>query len=267
MSSYAQLADLRAYAPGIASLSDSALQSLLDNAERDLDDLVLPPTSLSASRQMLSSTATAGTFVLAFTWLGQVYETVACDFDISADELVSNLNHAVNVYGMMLPQTTVWEIAPNPPYGAFYPRGPLHTLPIVVQATGNMAEQALDLLDVHSSLTGGALTVTSIVEGGKKADPTLLEPFQQQALMRATCAQAQYRNVMGDSFFIRAQYEDVSGPVFHTSGKLPLIGPAVRRELMQSGMTLFGARAAVGSSHRTGVGFGWPAYPAVRPRW
>lgn len=58
-----------------------------------------------------------------------------------------------------------------------------------------------------------------------------LTDLEIEALRRATCAQAEYRQTMGPEFFIRAQYERVVGPDFTTEGQISAIGPKVGKEL------------------------------------
>ena len=62
-------------------------------------------------------------------------------------------------------------------------------------------------------------------------DLTAMGTRDRTALMRATCAQAEYRIQMGPAFFRKAQHASVSGPKFSTSGMLPRIGPKVAEEL------------------------------------
>jgi hypothetical protein len=38
---------------------------------------------------------------------------------------------------------------------------------------------------------------------------------------------------MGEEFFVKAQYQSLSGPDFSTSGRLPRIGPKVWDELVR----------------------------------
>lgn len=64
-----------------------------------------------------------------------------------------------------------------------------------------------------------------------KIDPAQLGARDKDALMRATCAQAEYRIQMGAAFFRKAQHQSVSGPQFSTQGTLPRIGPKVTEEL------------------------------------
>ena len=66
---------------------------------------------------------------------------------------------------------------------------------------------------------------------GLRFDPAALSDTEALALRRATCAQAEYRLEMGDSFFVKGQYEEVSGPEFSTKGKLGRIGPQTFNEL------------------------------------
>lgn len=75
---------------------------------------------------------------------------------------------------------------------------------------------------------------------GLKFDPDDLGEHEATALMRATCAQAEYRLAKGEEFFVHAQHTRVGGPDFTTEGRLPYIGPKVRQEL--SGMGLTGGR-------------------------
>lgn len=71
---------------------------------------------------------------------------------------------------------------------------------------------------------------------GLKFTPLTLETRDVDSLMRATCAQAEYRHVMGAEFFIRPQYESVNGPEFSTNGKLPIVGPETWKELENGGL-------------------------------
>lgn len=72
---------------------------------------------------------------------------------------------------------------------------------------------------------------------GLKYDPAALEPaWIEGAIERATCAQAEYRLAMGDDFFIRAQHDQVRGPDFTTSGRIPYLAPKAERELSGTGL-------------------------------
>ena len=70
----------------------------------------------------------------------------------------------------------------------------------------------------------------------RKLDPDDLSWDEARALKRATCAQFEYRLEMGEAFFVRPQFDSVSGPDFSTSGQAPYIGPKAMRELSGSGL-------------------------------
>lgn len=262
---YAQNQDLINYSPLCANLQAAQLTALIRAAEDDLDQLVLPPTVLTASQQRLtaSGTLSGGTFIASLDWIGnQTYTSPPVNYNVNGWDLVWTLNQMTNQFGFPLPSATCWQIPPNSPNNIEWPEGPLNTAPVEVQASSDFDEQMLQLLQIDSTnLVGGTVTVTETVVGGRKVDPTWLEPKQVRMLTRATCAQAEYRQMMGANFFIRAQFDDVSGPVFKTTGKLPLVGPKVRRELTQSGLLLIHARSSWGRSRRpSGIGVGWPPY-------
>jgi hypothetical protein len=65
----------------------------------------------------------------------------------------------------------------------------------------------------------------------RRFDLTALSARNRDVLRRATCAQAEYRFNMGEAFFVKGQYDQVTGPDFATTGRLPWIGPKVYREL------------------------------------
>ena len=71
---------------------------------------------------------------------------------------------------------------------------------------------------------------------GKRFTPSSLSTLQALVLKRVTCAQAEYRQAMGDDFFIRGQFDSTNGPDFSTNGRLPRIAPAAWRELAVSGL-------------------------------
>lgn len=66
---------------------------------------------------------------------------------------------------------------------------------------------------------------------GRRFDPDTLSVNEARALRDAVCAQAEYRLLMGDEFFIRPQHAEVSGPEFSTKGKLGRIGAQTITEL------------------------------------
>lgn len=69
---------------------------------------------------------------------------------------------------------------------------------------------------------------------GRRFDPDALSAGEARTLRLATCAQAEYRLEMGDSFFVRGQHAEVSGPEFSTKGTLGRIGPQTMNELRGS---------------------------------
>jgi hypothetical protein len=69
---------------------------------------------------------------------------------------------------------------------------------------------------------------------GLKFIPDDLEDDDAAALVRATCAQAEYRVEMGPSFFRRPQFNKTKGPDYETEGQAPIVGPAAMRELTYS---------------------------------
>lgn len=71
---------------------------------------------------------------------------------------------------------------------------------------------------------------------GLKFVPARLTSGDARTLMRATCAQVEYRLTMGEDFFIRPQYGKTKGPEFETEGALPIVGPKTWRELEGSGL-------------------------------
>lgn len=93
------------------------------------------------------------------------------------------------------------------------------------------------LIDKAERDLDGAVGVYPVNEDtGLKFDPLTLTAGDARSVMLATCAQVEYRHVMGAEFFIRAQHENVDGPEFKTVGKLPYIGPEVWKELEQGGI-------------------------------
>lgn len=69
---------------------------------------------------------------------------------------------------------------------------------------------------------------------GLKFIPAELEDDDAAALVRATCAQAEYRVEMGPAFFRRPQFNKTKGPDYETEGQAPIVGPAAMRELTYS---------------------------------
>jgi hypothetical protein len=70
---------------------------------------------------------------------------------------------------------------------------------------------------------------------GLRFAPASLSVKEARILRRATCAQAEFRREMGSDFFVKGQYESVTGPDYSTRGRLGTTGPQVWKELAGSG--------------------------------
>ncbi len=94
------------------------------------------------------------------------------------------------------------------------------------------------LIDQAERDIDGAVGHYTIEDGEtlKFAPITKLDTAQRDTLSNATCAQVEYRHVMGPEFFVRAQQTRVKGPEFETEGTLPYVGPGTWRELEGSGL-------------------------------
>jgi hypothetical protein len=91
-------------------------------------------------------------------------------------------------------------------------------------------------MDVNTLLTGPADHTT-----GLRVDPaTELTVHQANALARAVCAQAEYRNRMGESFFRENEPSSITGPDFSRSGRFGKIGDKVYAELRDGGLLVRG---------------------------
>lgn len=64
--------------------------------------------------------------------------------------------------------------------------------------------------------------------------PALLTDLERAVLTAATCAQTEYRILMGERFFVKAQRQSEKGPDFEVKGSLPRIGPKVWDELRRA---------------------------------
>lgn len=254
MSTYAQVSDLVNYSTIRLNTPDDRLQTLLDNAEQDVD-LMFNPSDLTDSLQgfsVIGGTAVGGSWIPAITWLGDTYTSEAIPWNATGQQVLDALNAATNVLGQKY-QGDQWMMAVTPAYSPDWAFGPLPTKPVVVEAMGFMGNQGLAPFTVTSNLEGATdgdspqIAVTQFRGGGTRLDVWMLQPSQVTALRRATCAQAEYRDQMGEDFFIKAQWQSVSGPEFTTQGKLPFLGPKVFRELNGSGLIEYGARAVVGT--------------------
>lgn len=100
-------------------------------------------------------------------------------------------------------------------------------LPADVDALLERAERDLDRIVGHRAVDAAS---------GLKFVPASLSTGERADLSRATCAQAEYRAMMGEAFFVREQFDRVSGPEFSTEGALPRVGPKVWEELAGSGL-------------------------------
>lgn len=99
--------------------------------------------------------------------------------------------------------------------------------------------------DIDDVLSGDFLAAT-----GRKRDPSPsatnpMTATQVKYLMRATCAQAEYRIILGEGWFTQAQFDSVSGPTFSTQGKRPRLAPKARRELIRGRLMIMTGRARV----------------------
>lgn len=190
------------------------------------------------------SGVTGGTFTASFAWLGSVYTTPDIDWDADDDGVISALNSSVNALGQSIDSSS-WMIPVTPAQAPDWAHGPLPGMPVVVQATGRLGGQVLPPFTIVSQLTGGTVIVSQIRGGGTRFDIWALNPAQVAQLRNATCAQAEYRDRMGEDFYIKAQWDSVTGPEFRTTGRLPLIGPKAQRELQGSGLIQYSARARI----------------------
>lgn len=101
---------------------------------------------------------------------------------------------------------------------------------------------ALDRLLVRAERdidwAAGARPIDTVT--GLKFKPADLPAWQRAALARATCAQAEYRNEMGEDFMLRAQHQTARGPDFAVTGRLAYVGPKTLRELESGGLLAAG---------------------------
>jgi hypothetical protein len=92
---------------------------------------------------------------------------------------------------------------------------------------------------------------------GLRFDPADLDTARTLVLARATCAQAAYRQAMGEDFFTGGQYAEVSGPDYSTKGKLGRIAPRVYRELAGAGLVRLTTTTATRDAE---LEPGWPGW-------
>lgn len=243
MSTYAQQPDIENYIEGWTTSDSVALGRLIVRCERDIDTLIFPVNESLPPTQVISLTgATGGTFTVQ--WNGATPGTITEPYNLSPTQLATDLAALTNigagnvaVLGKAPVLTVLWSQIWAETYQGF------NVPPLVVNGTG---------------LVGG--TVSAVTVPGRKVNPlTDLNENQALWLANATAAQVEYRTAMGEPFFVRSQYTSVKGPDFTTTGKLPTIGPKVKRELTNTGLLRVSGRAVAGS-RRFGVGRGWPTY-------
>lgn len=92
--------------------------------------------------------------------------------------------------------------------------------------------------DIDNAVGRWALEADGTKFGDLTADlnPKGLSTTQSVRLKWAVANQAEFRQSMGEDFFIEDQRETVEGPDFTESGRLPRVGPKAREELIQSGL-------------------------------
>jgi hypothetical protein len=257
MSTYAQVADLVKYTTLRLRTADENLQSLMDNAEQDLDNL-FNPLDLTDSLQgiTMSGQVTGGSWGLGLEWLDSMYSVDGIPWDASGRDVIDALNAMTTAWDQVI-QGPSWMIPETPVSAPDWAYGPLPGSPVVVQATSYLGGQVLPLLVVTNSLEGvnPQVTATQLRGGGTRWDIWQLQPAQVAQLRRACCAQAEYRDQMGEDFFTKAQWQSVSGPEFSTQGKLPIIGPKVHRELAGSGLVQYSVRASVSTSRNVAAAY------------
>lgn len=78
---------------------------------------------------------------------------------------------------------------------------------------------------------------------GYRFDTATMSDTHKVGLIRATCAQAQFRHRMGPDFFVVPPYSKVIGPDFTTESVPPKVGSKVRRELLRGGLISTQARS------------------------
>ncbi len=253
MSTYASVNDFLSYTTVSVNTGSGALQTLLDNAELDLDSVLGRGNVSNAVQGFQMSNVTGGTWNVSLNWLGIEYTSPDIPYDVDGADLTGiYLNELADQYGNLIPSKG-WDQPTSAYYAQKWAYGPLPDVPITVEAVGSLAEQRLPVMTADKTgLTGTnpSVTVTQIVGGGLTYNPYWLNARDSYALNRALCAQAEYRDQMGEEFFIKAQWRSVSGPEFNTQGSLPMIGPKVRRELAGTDLIQRGARAVISPANR-----------------
>lgn len=248
MSTYAQIADFEAYTELTINTPVNGLQKLMDDAERDIDRVIQVYVDLTDSIQGISlSNVTGGTFSVSVPWGLYTYTTAEIPWNVDGDDFVRYMNDMTDTLGNRIPAGS-W----GRPQGTYseqqYAYGPLPGTPIVFEAMSQLGSQALPLVSFDTTMldgSGAAADVAQMVGGGLKVDPYQLAVSDMMALRRATCAQAEYRDQIGQAFFTMPQFMTVSGPEFNTTGRRPRIGPRVMDELASTDLIQRGARASI----------------------
>lgn len=248
MSTYASRTDVENYIEGWVTDDPLALERLIVRAENDIDRIIFPLNVNLPPTQVIALSAAGGDFVVE--WNGVTpQDTPSESYSVAASQLETDLQALTDIGSgnvTVLGPSPVFTLLWNNQWSQDY------------SATGAQ----IPLVGVNSSgLLPGGSSANVVFVRGRHIDPTASDINENQlvALSNATCAQVEYRNAMGEAFFVRAQYDQVRGPDFTTTGKLPFLGPKTKRELTQSGLMYHGARAKAAYSRR-GVGRGWPTY-------
>jgi hypothetical protein len=266
MATYATQVDFTNYVEGWVTTDSDALEALLQRAEKDIDRIVIPVLNKTDEIHGIAISGvtpnTLGQFQLAFIWNRITFTSAPITPNIDGDNFIAALQGATDTYGNPVPPMAgggassypagIVAGIDNSQYYDPWAYGPLPAVPIVFEWENLFGNQQIPiptvvnntLSDPHSTPT---VTLSEIVKGGLKINPYLLSGLDSARLRDATCAQAEYRNEMGEAFFRRAQWASVSGPDFKTTGRLPLIGPKVKQELSGSDLLQRGARALPGS--------------------
>lgn len=251
MSTYATVSDYEAYTSVSINTPSGNLQALVDNAEVDIDRILVKAPTLTDSLQGIAiNGATGGTFGLGVVWQGVNYSAEGFPWNVSGLDLINLwLPQMADQYGNRIPSDS-WGRPPQLFYEQTWAFGPFPSVPIVLESINAFGSQRLaSLVPDNTDLVGAgaAVAVTQIVGGGLRLNPYELKASDSYALKQAVCAQAEYRDQMGETFFVRAQWASVQGPEFKTTGKLPTIGPRAKLELSGTDLVMRGTRARAGT--------------------
>lgn len=247
MATYATAADLTNYASD-STFDPLKIEALLRRAEDDIDRIL--PVTGPVLALFLSGDPTGGSFTITIN--GQTTAAIPWNSTAATIDAAIEALSRVGVGGVTL-------------YG-----GPLPNESVQIALASSVTENNTAInLTTASSLTGGTNPLVNLT--WRRIDPSRIPFADRIALMKATCAQAEYRNEMGPKFFRRPQYASVGGPDFTTKGKLPYYAPMVKRELAKTSLQVTGARASAGVGSRP-LGSDWvppfgPSWPAPIERW